>query len=152
MDVENINPFILAAKSVLKTLCGTETSLGKVYLKDSHFLVDQLMVVFGVVGKLRGQVYFELSKESAMKIASAMMGGVHVDDLDEISKSAICEMGNMIMGKTCTLLGEKSINVDITPPSLMSGHGIEISNKLQTIGIPLSIDGHGVITINIFME
>jgi chemotaxis protein CheX len=152
MNVENINPFIQAAQSVLKTLCSTEAILGKIYMKNSPYLADQMIIVVGVVGKMRGQVCFELSQETAKSIASAMMYGMPVVEMDDISKSAISEMGNMIMGNTCILFGQKSIHIDITSPSLMSGNNIEISNKLPTIAIPLSLDGYGVITINVTVE
>lgn len=152
MDAEIINPFIQAAQSVLKALCNDEPVLGKIYLKKSSFLANQIIIVIGIVGKIRGQVCFELSQETAKNIATAMMGGFTVNRMDEISKSAISEMGNMIMGNTCSLLGQKSIQVDITTPSLMSGNNIEISNRLPTISIPLSLNKYGVITLNVTME
>jgi chemotaxis protein CheX len=56
------------------------------------------------------------------------------------------------MGNTCSLLGQKSIQVDITTPSLMLGDNIEISNRLPTIAIPLSLNKYGVVTLNVTME
>jgi chemotaxis protein CheX len=152
MDAEIINPFIQAAQAVLKTLCNDEPVLGKIYLKKSSFLANQIIIVIGIVGKIRGQVCFELSQETAKNIATVMMGGFTVNGMDEISKSAISEMGNMIMGNTCSLLGQKSIQVDITTPSLMLGDNIEISNRLPTIAIPLSLNKYGVVTLNVTME
>lgn len=152
MNVEYINPFIEAAQSVLKVLCNAEAVLGKVCMKSSPYSAGQMIIVVGVVGEIRGQVCFELSQETAKNIASAMMGGMPFDEIGDIGKSAISEMGNMIMGNTCTLFGQKSIKVDITPPSLMSGNNIEISNQLPTVAIPLSLEGYGVIVINVTME
>lgn len=152
MNVENINPFIQAAQSVLKTVCNAESMLGKVYLKNSPYLANQVIVVIGVVGEIRGQVCIELSQETAKNIASVMMGGMPLVEIDDIGKSAISEMGNMIMGNTCSLFGQRFIRIDITPPSLMSGNNIKISNKIPTIAIPLSLNGYGVITINVTME
>ncbi|HWR60868.1 MAG TPA: chemotaxis protein CheX [Clostridia bacterium] len=152
MKVEYINPFIGAAQSVLKTLCNADAVLGKVSMKNSPYSASQMIIVVGVVGEIRGQVCFELSQETAKNIASAMMGGTPLTEMDDIGKSAISEMGNMIMGNTCTLFGQEAIRVDITPPSLMSGNNIEISNRLPTVSIPLSLDGYGEITINVTME
>jgi hypothetical protein len=45
-----------------------------------------------------------LSKETALSVASLMMGGMLVTELDDLSKSAISELGNMIMGNTATIL------------------------------------------------
>ncbi|WP_372997506.1 chemotaxis protein CheX [Lutispora sp.] len=75
-----------------------------------------------------------------------------VEELNEISKSAISEMGNMIMGNASTILAERNINIDITPPSLLTGEQIEISSKVSTIVIPLEIEGIGAVSINITAE
>jgi len=56
MKVEYINPFIEAAQGVFKTLLDTDTTLGKVYLKDSPFSVCDMVIMIGVVGQIRGQV------------------------------------------------------------------------------------------------
>ncbi len=152
MNVEYINPFIEASQSVIKMLCGSESKLGKVYLRNSPLSVDQVVIMIGIVGKIKGQVCFELSMETAKKVASAMMGGMAVSELDEISKSAVSEMGNMIMGNASTIFAKKGISIDITPPSLLTGEKIEISNKISTIVVPVDIEGLGIISINVAAE
>lgn len=152
MKAEYINPFIEAARSVIKMLCGTETKLGKVYLRNSPFSVNQVAIMIGVIGKMKGQVCFELSMDTSIKIASTMMGGMPVVELDEISKSAVSEMGNMIMGNASTIFADKNINIDITPPSLLTGEKIQISNRGTTIVVPLELEGIGNITVNITAE
>ncbi len=152
MNVEYINPFIEASQSVIKTLCGKNSKLGKVYLRNSPLSVNQVVIMIGVFGKIKGQVCFELSKETAKKLASVMMGGMPVVELDEISKSAVSEMGNMIMGNASTLFAKKNISIDITPPSLLTGERIEMSNKIPTIVVPIDIDGIGTLSINIAAE
>jgi len=149
MKVEYINPFIEAAQSVIKALCCVNVKLGKVHLKSSPIFLNQVIIIIGVVGKIKGQICFELSRETAKKIASVMMGGIPVLELDEISKSAISEMGNMIMGNASTIFSSKLINIDITPPTLLAGDKIEVSNKVPTIVVPLELEELGTININI---
>ncbi len=81
-----------------------------------------------------------------------MMGRMTVVEIDEISKSAISEMANMIMGNTCILFGQRSVQIDITQPSLMLGNNIEISNKQPTIAILLKLREYGQLTLNVSME
>ena len=152
MKAEYINPFIEAAQEVLKTLLETDTKLGKIYLKSSPFSVCDMIIMIGVVGKIRGQVCLELTFETAGKIASAMMGGMTVVEMDEIATSAIAELGNMIMGNTCTIFSKNKINIDITPPTILTGDKIKISNKAATIGIPLTLQNYGNININVTAE
>jgi chemotaxis protein CheX len=152
VKVEYINPFIEASQTVFKMLLNTEAKLGKVYLKTSPFSVSDLIIMIGLVGKIRGQVCLELTFETAKKIASTMMGGMAVVEMDEICTSAIGELGNMIMGNTCTIFSSNKIHIDITPPSILIGDKILISNKTETIGIPLVLPNYGNININITAE
>jgi chemotaxis protein CheX len=152
MKAEYINPFIQAAQGVFKTLLDIDAKLGKIYLKSSQFSVSDMIIMIGVVGEIRGQVCLELTSETAGKIASTMMGGIQVVDMDEIATSAIAELGNMIMGNTCTIFSKNKIKIDITPPTILRGDKIMISNKVATIGIPLTIENYGGISINVTAE
>ncbi len=152
MKAEYINPFIESAQSVVNMLLGIEIKTGKAYLKNPPFLVNQTVIIIGVIGKIKGQVYFELTTDTTKKIASGMMGGMTITELDEISKSAVSEMVNMIMGNTSTIFAKKNIEVDITPPTLLIGDKIEISHKDSIIVVPLELEGLGTIAINVAVE
>lgn len=152
MKAEYINPFVEASQSVIKMLLNTEVKLGKLHLRNSPLSFDQVVIMIGVIGKIKGQVYFELSRDTAKKIASIMMGGMPVDELDEMSKSAVSEMGNMIMGNASTIFSNNNIGIDITPPALLTGEKFEISNKVPNIVVPLELEGLGNISINIAAE
>ena len=88
-----------------------------------------------------------------MKIASGMIMGMPVTEFDEISKSAISEMASMIMVNTATLLYNRGINIDITPPSLLMGENMQITpSKIKTICIPLLIDENDKIELDVSTE
>lgn len=138
MNVEYINPFIEASQTVLKQIAGIDAKLGNVSLKDSPYTSDNIVIFVGLTGKIRGQAIFAMSKAVAMTIASGMMGGMEVTELDEISKSALSELTNMILGNTATILYNKGIGIEITPPSFLMGDNMQISpTKMKTICIPL---------------
>jgi len=152
MNVEYINPFIEASKTVLMQFLGIEAKLGKVYLKTSPYKSDTIIIIVGVTGKMRGQVLFTMGKDIALMLATKMMG-MPVAELDEMSKSAISELTNMIMGNTATIFYNKAIGIEITPPSFLMGDNLQISsNKIKTICIPLVIEGMGVIDIDVMVE
>lgn len=152
MKAEYINPFIQASQSVIKSLINADVQLEKIFLKTNSFSVSDVVILIGVVGRMRGQVCFELSLETAKQIASAMMGGVEIKILDELGKSAIAEMGNVILGNASTIFSKNNIQIDITPPTVLTGDKIEISNKTKTIGIPLNVVGFGKLNINVTAE
>lgn len=153
MNVEYINPFIEASQSVLMMMTGEKPKLGKVQLRKSPFGSENIAVIVGLTGKIRGQVIISFSQDSALAVASAMMGGMVVTELDEISKSAISELSNMIMGNTATLLASRDIGVEITPPSLFMGEKLMITPaNMQTISIALCISNGNKIGIDVSLE
>jgi chemotaxis protein CheX len=150
MNVEYINPFIEASRTVIKTVANIDVSLGKVYLKASTYTSETIVVIVGIMGGLRGQVMFSMDKPVSLKIASAMMMGMTITELDEMSKSAIAESANMILGNAATILYGKGIKIEITPPSLMMGDNIQISTpKMTTLCIPLNLSSGGTIELDI---
>jgi chemotaxis protein CheX len=150
MNVDYINPFIEASQSVLMMMTGNKPELGQVYIRKSPFKSDNVAVIVGLTGKIRGQVILSFSQKSALAVASAMMGGMTVSVLDEISKSAISELANMIMGNTATLLASRGIGIEITPPSLLMGEKLLITPaNMKTICIPLRIGGENSIDIDV---
>ncbi|MEN6313563.1 MAG: chemotaxis protein CheX [Clostridiaceae bacterium] len=153
MNIEYINPFIEASQTVLKQIASLEAKLGKVYLKTSPYKSEDIIILVGLTGKMRGQAIFSMSRDFGMKIASCMMMGMQVTEFDEISKSAISELANMIMGNAATLLYNRGINIDITPPSLLMGENMQItSSKMKTICIPLLIGETDRIDLDISTE
>lgn len=153
MNIEYINPFIEASQTVLKQIASLDAVLGKVYLKTSPYKSEDIIIMVGLTGKIRGQAIFSMSRDLGMRIASSMMMGMQVIEFDELSKSAISELANMIMGNAATFLYNRGINIDITPPSLLMGENMQITpNKMKTICIPLLIGEKDKIELDISSE
>lgn len=150
MNVEYINPFIEASQAVLKQIAGIEARLGNVFLKNSPYQSDAVVIIVGLTGKIRGQAIFTMNKATAMSIASSMMCGMPVTELDEISKSAISEMTNMILGNTATILYNKGVGIEITPPSFLMGDNMQISStKMKTVCVPLYLTDEHTLEVDI---
>lgn len=153
MNIEYINPFIEASQTVLQQVASIEAKLGKVFLRSSPYKGEAIVIMVGITGKMRGQTIFTMSKQTAFKIASAMMCGMPVEELNEISKSALSELTNMILGNAATLLYNKGIGIEITPPSLLLGENMSISqSKMQTICIPLYLTDTEILEIDLSVE
>ncbi len=153
MNIEYINPFIEASQTVIKQIASLNAKLGKVYLKTAPYRSEDLIIMVGLTGKIRGQAIFSMTRELGMKIASFMMMGMEVTEFDELSKSAISELANMIMGNAATILYNRGINIDITPPSLLMGENMQITpSKMKTICIPLLLDNNDKIELDISSE
>jgi len=152
-NIEYINPFIEASQNILKDLCNIETKIGKPYLRGPLYEGDNLIVIVGLTGQVRGQVVLNMNIDVACKLASHMMMGMEVVELNDMAKSAIGELVNMILGNTATIFSNKGIIVDITPPSVCTGNNLSISvDKTKTICIPFSFDENKKIELNILIN
>ena len=148
MNADHINPFLIAATKILKDMCFVDVKIGKPYIKDTEFTADTLVIIIGITGEIRGQVMIAFSNVIACNIASKMIM-MPVTQMDELSTSAICELGNMILGNTATIFSMKGIGIDITPPTLCTGNVSFSNNYTQNICIPLVYDMNKTIEINV---
>lgn len=152
INVEYINPFISAAQTVIRDFCQINTTMGKPYLKQAAYEGDILAIIIGVTGVLKGQVLITMEASTACDIASKMMMGMPVPELNDMAKSAVSEMGNMILGNAATIFSTKNIPIDITPPSLCQGNNMVFSvSDSKTICVPLNFEDK-VIELNIALR
>ena len=152
VNVDHINPFLMAATSIMKDACQMDMKIGKPYVKKTEFQSDSVIIMIGVTGEMRGQVIIALTFEKACEIASKMMMGYPVNDLDDMSMSAISELGNMIMGNAATILSTKGIGIDITPPTVCRG-AMKISQSYtKNICIPMSVENDITIELDIAVK
>ena len=103
MNADFINPFLMSATKIMQEICQTEMKIGKPYVKTTEFENESVAVMIGITGELKGQVIMAFEFNKALDVASKMMMGMPVTALDDMSISAISELGNMIMGNACLL-------------------------------------------------
>jgi chemotaxis protein CheX len=144
MRVEYINPFVEAAFGVMKEVLNTDIKRGDLYLKNSSMSIMGVAALVGLAGGVEGRVLFDMTKETALNVASAMnMEEMKV--LDELVKATITELANMITARAVTKLHELGFKFDLTPPALFSGENMEISNSLEVeaLIVPMELGPKG---------
>ena len=52
-SVEYINPFLMAATSVIKDICQVDMKIGRPYVKTTEFASDSVIIMIGVTGEVR---------------------------------------------------------------------------------------------------
>ena len=128
MDVRYINPLIVSMSKIFTELTGINIIRDKLFIRKDPIFLDNVAIMIGVTGEIRGQLAISMEKSTALNVASKMMMGMSVSEFDEMAKSAIGEMGNMIAGTYATGLSNLDKRVDITPPSILSGENINYSS------------------------
>lgn len=154
MRVEYINPFVKASFRVLKdVLGGADIKRGDLYLKSTAMPVMGVAVLVGLAGDVEGRVLLDMTCDTALNIAS-VMNGEKLAQFDDLGKSTISELANLITGQFVTMLHELNFQVDITPPTLFVGQQMEISalgnatSNVEALIVPL-VTEYGKIEINV---
>ena len=73
INVEYINPFLMAATNIIKDICQIDMQVGKPYVKQTAFADDSVIIMIGITGEMRGSVIIALTYNKALEIASNMM-------------------------------------------------------------------------------
>lgn len=149
LDVKHINPFLQSAISIFQSAVQTQLTVGKPSVSKLDFPDYNFLLQVGVTGDLKGQILLVMDVDSAKTIASRMMFGMPVNELDEMASSALGELSNMIMGNTATLFSTQNIHIDITPPLAMGGSQLHITPDAQALRVPLLDNGSEIMSIYI---
>lgn len=149
MKAEYINPFIQGAQNVLVSVCNENAHLGKVYIKNKPYN-ESVFVAINIIGELKGKVLFSMDEKTACSIASKMMMNMPVAQLDDMSKSALCELSNMISGHVATIFSSLGKNVDIETPNFFTTSEVIDNEKL--LCVPLSLSSGENFEINVWVS
>ena len=141
LDVNNINPFLKSAISVFENVTQMKLAVGRPALTDFSFEKPTYTITVGVVGQMKGQAVLAMELENAKEIASKMMYGMPVAELDEMACSALNELSNMVMGNTATIFSTQGKLIDITPPISMLCTDLQIRTDIEPICVPMMLDG-----------
>lgn len=150
-NADYVNPFLIAATKVLKDMVFVDAKVGKPYLKETKFDAGSLLIILGVTGQIKGQAIIHLKDSVALDLASKMCM-MPLAELDDLSRSAVCELGNMILGNTATVFSTKGILIDITPPTVCEGPVSFTNNYSVNICVPLIYEENKHIEINVSMK
>jgi chemotaxis protein CheX len=144
MRVEYINPFVEATVNVLKQYLGPVVKRGNLYLKSTSRQIMGVAALVGLAGDVEGRVLFDMTKDTALSVASGM-NGEDMKVVDDMVKATITELANMITAQAVTKLHDLGFKFDLTPPALFTGDNMEISNNLEVeaLIVPMSIGPGG---------
>lgn len=153
MNVEYLNPVINATIFVLRETCRLEVKMGSPYLTQVNYDEKIFIVMIGITGELQGQVILGMKVPIACDIASKMMMGMEVNELNDLAKSAIGELMNMIMGNAVTDFFNKDIKLDITPPAFFLSNSLTMSvSGSRMICVPIIYEDNKLIELNIAIK
>lgn len=126
MNVKFLNPFVEAAFEVLTMETGSTIKRGDLSLETSLYVTDDVTVIIALVGMIEGNVFYSMDKETAIKLASKLMGEKFTE-FNSLAQSGIAEIGNVITGRASVKLSQSGYESTISPPTMLQGKGASIS-------------------------
>jgi len=152
VKVEFINPFIEAASQVLEEIAQLKSERGALRLKNTNEPFRDVCAIIGLVGDVQGQVIYGFDQTTARSVVSKMMMGAEVTEFDEMARSALGELGNIISGKASIGMEELGLMIDLSPPTLVMAQNVHISTlKIPMIVVPLDTEC-GIIDLYVGIE
>ena len=148
MRVEYINPFSEAAYNILSQVLSEDVKRGDLYLKSTCMPVMGVAAIVGLAGDVEGRVIFDMTLDTALKIASAM-NNEELSEFDELARATITELANLITAQAVTKLHDLGFKFDLTPPALFTGENMKISNNdIEALIVPMTAP-QGKVEINV---
>lgn len=121
MNNEHLTAFSQAVMNVMPILGISDVKQGPIKEYGRNFDTSGIVCIVGIIGDLVGNVIFSMTEDGAKGIASAMMGGMEVLEMDELTQSAISELSNMLSANACIGLEAMDMHTDISTPTMMQG-------------------------------
>ena len=151
MDVKHINPFLDSFTNVMPQVGLTDVQKKGISLKGRFIESPGVMIILGIMGDIKGNVIYGTSIESAKKIASSMMMGMPVNELDELAQSAISELTNMLTANAAINFSKENIEINISTPTLVHGEFTANSSSDKVVCVEMQVNDM-IFEVNIALE
>lgn len=133
MDVKYINPFINSFLTIMPQIGFSDIKKQSVTVKERNLKSDGVMIILGIVGTMKGNVIYGMDTENGKRIASKMMMGAPVNELDDMAQSALSELTNMVTANASMNFSNIGIDMNISPPTLMYGEDFEVKMNVDKV-------------------
>ncbi|NLY89029.1 MAG: chemotaxis protein CheX [Firmicutes bacterium] len=155
MAFQHIDSFVQAVYTVFAKMLNPElkeVKAGKPFFNNDPLRGYEIAVLVGVLGDIHGQVICGMTEETAKNIISRMLE-MPIEEIDEMGKSAICELKNIIIGNASTNLSHVGYKCLITPPLIMMNGQVPSFLEHVDTALAIPIDTpYGKVEINLSLR
>ena len=151
MRMELIQPFINAADAVFAESLQAPTQIGDLSMDENTYRRKGVAALIAIKGDIEGRVILDLAPEVAMKVASHL-AGAPVAPSEQVVRETVCELANMVIGNSVTLLNDQGFRFKVFPPEIhMNEEGLAGSEDTEAMVICIGTPC-GDIYLNIAMH
>src|SRR5256712_6856547 len=124
MRMDLIQPFINAADAVFAESLQGPTKIGDLLMEEGAYHRKGVAALIVIKGDIEGRVILDLAPDVALKVAAILTGG-EVTDSEQVVRETVCELANMVIGNSVTLLNDQGYRFKVFPPEIhMNDQGL----------------------------
>src|SRR5437016_13028294 len=151
MKMELIQPFINAADAVFAEALQAPTKIVDLTMDEETYRRKGVAAHILIKGEIEGRVILDLAPDVAMKVASHL-AGAEVPESEQVVGQTVCELANMVIGNSVTLLNDQGFRFKVFPPEVhMNEAGLAGSADTEALVICIETPC-GDIFLNIAMR
>jgi chemotaxis protein CheX len=151
MKVQLLNCYANAAVEILSAETGVAVEREGIVMEANGYTTEDVTAVVGITGDLSGSLLLSMSKETALGLVSTMLGQP-TEEFDELARSGIAELANVIAGHAGMALSEQGHTTTISPPLLLVGAGAQLSMfDMKRLVVPL-VTARGSVRIHVALR
>jgi chemotaxis protein CheX len=117
MKMELIQPFINAADAVFSECVQAPTKIGDLSMEEETYRRKGVAALIAIKGDIEGRIILDLAPETAVKVAAKLAGG-EVQESEQLVRETVCELANMVIGNSVTLLNDQGFRFKVFPPEI----------------------------------
>ncbi len=126
MKVEYVQPFVEAARSVLKQVVGGENPAGRLSLLGTTFPTESTVIATRINGALTGEVIYSMSSSTAAGLAAVLTGSKAVS-FGRVMGASLGKLSTMLAGETSRILAEQGFDCHVNTPMILRGLNVEFT-------------------------
>ncbi len=151
MRMELIQPFINAADAVFAEALQAPTNIVDLSMDEETYRRKGVAALILIKGDIEGRVVLDLAPEVALRVAS-QLAGASVEESEQVVRETVCELANMVIGNSVTLLNDQGFRFKVFPPEIhMNEEGLAGSRDTEAMVICIETPC-GEVYLNISMH
>ncbi len=117
MRMELIQPFINAADAIFSECLQSPAKIIDLNMDEETYRRKGVAALIAIKGDIEGRVILDLAPEVAQKVASHL-AGEELPESQQLVRETVCELANMVIGNSVTLLNDQGFRFKVFPPEI----------------------------------
>lgn len=117
MRMELIQPFISAADAVFAGALEGPTKIVDLEMDEEAYRRKGVAALILIKGDIEGRVILDIAPEVAVRVAS-VLAGTEMESSEQVVRETVCELANMVIGNSVTLLNDQGFHFKVFPPEV----------------------------------